>query len=114
MEQTYISVCKEFLVLMGQYGKLPGTFDQPESFYGKEGVIPIVLTGKDGKLLVAQCKWSAEPMTGTDFEDLLKRTEQLGQEADYYYLFSKEGFRSELSVVASGMDNIELIDLESL
>ena len=114
VEQTYISVCKEFLVLMGQYGKLPGTFDQPESFYGKEGVIPIVLTGKDGKLLVAQCKWSAEPMTGTDFEDLLKRTEQLGQEADYYYLFSKEGFRSELSVVASGMDNIELIDLESL
>lgn len=114
VEQTYIQVCKEFLVLMGQYGKLPGTFDQPESFYGKEGVIPIVLTGKDEKLLVALCKWSAEPMTGADFEELLKRTEQLGQEADYYYLFSKEGFRSELSAAASGMDNIELIDLESL
>lgn len=114
VEQTYIQVCKEFLVLMGQYGKLPGTFDQPESFYGKEGVIPIVLTGKDEKLLVALCKWSTEPMTGADFEELLKRTEQLGQEADYYYLFSKEGFRSELSAAASGMDNIELIDLESL
>lgn len=114
VEQTYIRVCKEFLVLMGQYGKLPAAFDQPESFYGKEGVIPIVLTGKDGKLLVASCKWSAEPMTGADFEELLKRTEQLGQEADYYYLFSKEGFRSELSAAVSGMDNIELIDLESL
>ena len=53
-------------------------------------------------------------MTGADFEELLKRTEQLGQEADYYYLFSKEGFRSELSAAVSGMDNIELIDLESL
>lgn len=114
VEQTYIRVCKEFLVLMDQYGKLPGKFGQPESFYGKEGMIPIVLTGQDEKLLVALCKWSAELMTGADFETLLKRTEQLGQEADYYYLFSKEGFRSELSVAVSGMDNIELIDLESL
>ncbi len=53
-------------------------------------------------------------MTGADFETLLKRTEQLGQEVDYYYLFSKEGFGSELSAAVSGMDNIELIDLESL
>lgn len=114
VEQMYIRVCKEFLVLMDQYGKLPEKFKQPESFYGKEGMIPIVLQGSDEKLLVAFCKWSAEPMTGADFETLLKRTEQLGQEADYYYLFSKEGFGSELSEAVSGMDNIELIDLESL
>lgn len=77
-------------------------------------MIPIILQGSDEKLLVAFCKWSAEPMTGADFETLLKRTEQLGQEVDYYYLFSKEGFGSELSAAVSGMDNIELIDLESL
>lgn len=114
IEQTYVKVCKEFLTLMNQYEKLPAKFDLPETFYGKDGMIPIIAKGNDGKLLIGGCKWSEEPMGSSDFEKLLTAAEQLGQEADYYYLFSKEGFVNELSVMASGMDNIELIDLESL
>lgn len=113
VEQTYIKVCKEFLTLMSRYGKLPGKFRLPETFYGKDGMIPVIAVSEEDKLLVGWCKWSAEPMNGNEFQELLQRTEQLGQEADYYYLFSKEGFVNELSVMASGMDNIELIDLES-
>lgn len=114
VEQTYVKVCKEFLVLMNQYGKLPVKFGAPETFYGKDGVIPIIASGEDDRLLVGICKWSEEPMEGSDFEKLLTMTGQLGQEADYYYLFSKEGFTNELTVMASGMDNIELVDLECL
>ena len=101
-------------MLMNQYGKLPGRFGVPGTFYGKDGVIPIIAGGQNGILLVGQCKWSVEPMTSAEFEDLVHRTEQTGQEADCYYLFSKEGFTYEFSVMASGIDNIELIDLESL
>lgn len=114
VEQTYIRVCKEFLILMNQYGKLPGRFAIPQTFYGKDGMIPVVADGEDGKLLVGICKWSMQPMGSTEFEQLLELSEQLGQEADYYYLFSKEGFVRELFVMASGMENIELIDLDSL
>lgn len=113
VEQTYIKVCKEFLALMSQCGNLPGKFRMPETFYGKEGMIPIISVSEEDKLLVGCCKWGGEPMEGNEFEQLLQKAEQLGQEADYYYLFSKEGFVNELSVMASGMDNIELIDLES-
>lgn len=113
VEQTYIKVCKEFLALMSQCGKLPGKFRLPETFYGKDGMIPVIAVSEEDKLLVGWCKWSKEPMNGNEFQELLQRAEQLGQEADYYYLFSKEGFVNELSVMASGMDNIELIDLES-
>lgn len=114
VEQTYEKVCREFLVLMNQYGKLPVRFEAPQTFYGKEGRIPLVAAGEQGKILVGLCKWELEPMGNTDFEQLFKLTEQMGQEADYYYLFSKEGFTNELSVMAKGMDNIQLIDLESL
>lgn len=114
VEQTYARVCKEFLVLMNQYQKLPGKFEMPQTFYGKEGLIPIIADGENDKLLVGLCKWSMEPMGNSEFEQLIHLTEQTGQEADCYYLFSKEGFTSELSIVASGMDNIALIDLESL
>ena len=114
VEQAYIRVCREFLILMNQYGKLPDRFSVPQTFFGKEGMIPVVADGEKDKLLIGACKWSMEPMGSADFEELLRVSEQLGQEADYYYLFSKAGFVNELSVMASGMDNIELIDLDSL
>lgn len=114
VEQSYVKVCKEFLMLMNRYGKLPGKFGALQTFYGKDGRIPIVAAGEDDRLLVGMCKWSVEPMGSADFERLLQLTEQFGQEADCYYLFSREGFVSELAVMASGMDNIELVDLDSL
>lgn len=114
VEKTYEKVCREFLILMGRYGKLPGKFSIPEVFYGKEGIIPLIADGEDGRLLIGKCKWSMEPMGTGDFEQLLRLSEQTGQEADHYYLFSREGFTTELSVMAKGMDNIELIDLDSL
>ncbi len=114
VEQTYVDVCREFLSLMNRYGKLPVSFGMPQTFYGKDGRIPLVAEGEKGKILVGLCKWSMEPMGNPDFEHLLQLTEQMGQEADYYYLFSREGFTNELSVMAKGMENIQLIDLESL
>ena len=56
----------------------------------------------------------AMPMTTKEFEELLHDIEQTGKEADYYYLFSKEGFTNELSVMAKNMDNIQCIDLEAM
>ena len=52
--------------------------------------------------------------TTEEFEELLHDIEQTGKEADYYYLFSKEGFTNELSVMAKNMDNIQCIDLEAM
>ncbi len=114
VEKTYEKVCREFLILMNQYGKLPDKFSIPEVFYGKEGILPLIADGENGSLLVGKCKWSMEPMGKEDFEELVRLAEQTGQEADYYYLFSREGFTNELSVMAKGMENIQLIDLDSL
>ncbi len=114
VEMTYEQVCREFLMLMNQYGKLPAKFGKPETFYGKNGRIALVAAGTGGQFLVGTCKWGREPMGSEEFRELLARAGQLGQEADYYYLFSKEGFTNELSVMANGMDNIMLVDLDSL
>lgn len=114
VEKTYEKVCREFLILMNQYGKLPAKFNIPEVFYGKEGILPLIADGENGSLLIGKCKWSVEPMGSEDFEKLIRLSEQTGQEADYYYLFSREGFTNELSVMARGMENIQLIDLDSL
>ena len=112
--KAYQKVCREFMELMNQYHHLPAHFERFGSLYGKSGFVPLIANTKEGKLLVGTCKWSNEPMTTKEFEELLHDIEQTGKEADYYYLFSKEGFTNELSVMAKNMDNIQCIDLEAM
>ena len=112
--KAYQKVCREFMELMNQYHHLSAQFERFGSLYGKSGFVPLIANTKEGKLLVGTCKWSNEPMTTKEFEGLLHDIEQTGKEADYYYLFSKEGFTNELSVMAKNMDNIQCIDLEAM
>lgn len=114
VQKMFVSVCKEFLSLMNQYQRLPEKFSSMETFYGKEGNLSIISDSEDGKILIGECLWADNPMSNVDFQNLVARTEQLGRDVDYYYLFSKNGFSEELTSMAASMDNIELVDLESL
>lgn len=111
---SYIRVCREFLDLMNQYKKLPFEYTNIGSLYGKEGFIPLIAKSEAGELLVGGCKWSLEPMNENEFNDLLMIMQKAGQEADYYFLFSKGGFTRPLSVMAEGLTNVTLVDIESL
>ncbi len=111
---SFIEVCKEYLTLMNHYKRLPFTCHTMGSLYGKNGFIPIVIKGEKGELLIGMCKWGQGPMNGDDFEGLLSSTSQVGGEVDYYYLFAREGFSDELTALTKGLENVTLIDLNSL
>lgn len=112
--KSYIKVCREFLELMNRFDRLPSKFGHFGSLYGKNGFIPLIAGNEKGELLVGSCKWSNKPMGMQEFEQLLKDIEQTGKEADYYYLFSKEGFTTELAAMVQNMDNIQCIDMEQM
>ncbi len=114
VEKAYIKVCREFMELMNRYHHLPIQFRGFASLYGKDGYVPLVAASEDGVLLVGTCLWSDKPMGMPDFEKLLKDIDQIGKEADYYYLFSKSGFATDLAAMAKNMDNIQCIDLEQM
>ena len=114
LKMTYVRVCREFLDLRNQYKKLPFEYTTIGSLYGKEGFIPLIAKSEEGEILVGNCKWSMEPMNEQEFEELISTMEQMGQEADYYFLFSREGFTRQLSVMADGLTNVTLVDLDSL
>ncbi|MCH5266392.1 MAG: ATP-binding protein [Lachnospiraceae bacterium] len=114
VEKAYIKVCREFLELMNQYNRLPAKFGSFGSLYGKSGFVPLIARSEAGELLVGGCKWSKKPMNVQDFEKFLKDVEQAGREADYYYLFSREGFTTDLMTMVNNIDNIQCIDLEEM
>lgn len=113
-EKAYIKVCHEFMELMNQFNRLPAKFGTFGSLYGKTYFIPLIANTEDGKLLVGKCKWDAKPMGTDEFEEFVEKVEQTGKEADYYYLFSKEGFTAEMAAMAQNMTNIQCIDLEAM
>lgn len=113
-KKAYIRVCTEFMELMSRYHKLPVQFERFAPFYGKDGYLPVVGGGTNGELLVGSCYWTDKPVGVREFEDLLQCADQIGREADYYYLFSKAGFTKELSQMAENMDNIQCIGLDQM
>lgn len=113
-ERAYVKVCREFMELMNRYKRLPVSFGSFSSLYGKNGYVPIIAKGEDGRVLVGSCLWTEKPMGMPDFEQLLHNLDELGMEADFYYLFSKSGFTTELAAMSHNMDNIQCIDLEQM
>lgn len=113
-KKAYIRVCTEFMELMSRYHKLPVQFERFAPFYGKDGYLPVVGSGTNGELLVGSCYWTDKPVGVHEFEDLLRCADQIGREADHYYLFSKAGFTKELSQMAENMDNIQCIGLDQM
>lgn len=112
--KTYDRVCQELMELMNQYGRLPRSFGPFAGYFGKEGNVPLVATDDQGTMMVGDSYWQNKPYDTQNFKELLKAGSQLGKDADYYYLFSKEGFSSDFAAMASQMNNIECIDLEDM
>lgn len=111
---TYVKVCREFLELMNRCKRLPARFGSFASLYGKNGYVPLIAKSGEGEILVGTCLWSDKPMDMSDFEALLSMIDQIGKDADYYYLFSKSGFTAEIAAMVRNMDNIQMIDLEQM
>ncbi len=107
-------VCLQYLELMNQYKKLPIRFDQMGSWYGKAGHIPFLAKDKEGRLLVMFGKWKEEMFTTADLEQILHYLVQIGVNPEYYFLFSKSDFHTELRGKADFIKNMFLVDLKDL
>lgn len=110
----FVKICTEYINLMNQFKKLPIQIERGGSWFGKQGTIDYIGADKSQNMIVANCKWSMEPMDIRDFEKLVFLTEQAGINPENYFLFSKAGFNNDLEIKASQIVNIHLVDLDEL
>lgn len=114
MQKYFVKVCKEYLDLMNTHDKLPVRYDVCESWYGKDRNIDILVRDRENdKIIAGTCKWSDKKINEDEFADLIDATEYSGIHADYYYMFSKEGFDEDFESRCEQIDNITLIGLDS-
>lgn len=115
MHRYFVKMSKEYMNLMSRYNKLPFNIEICESWYGKDCTIDLI--SKDealGKVMAGKCKWSSRVFDDKDFEELIFDLDKAGEEADYYYLFSRSGFSDYMKEREQVIDNLILTSLDTM
>jgi len=97
----FADVCREYLDLMSQYGKLDHEYSHWQTWYGKKGTIDIVGTDSKNNMICGICSFGDEISTIESFAELKALTAQAGIKKCSFCLFSKNGFDSSIEELAN-------------
>lgn len=114
MEEYFADVCMEYLKLMNQHRRLKEDYQWWDRWYGKNGTIDIIAKGKADNTLTGKCIWEDRLVGPEDFEFLCGLFREAGLKPELYYLFSRNGFTTELTEQAKGREELVLVGLDEL
>lgn len=97
----FADVCREYLDLMSQYGKLDHEYSHWQTWYGKKGTIDIVGSDSKNNMICGICSFEDEISTIESFAELKALTAQAGIKKCSFCLFSKNGFDSSIEELAN-------------
>jgi AAA+ ATPase superfamily predicted ATPase len=92
----FADVCREYLDLMSQYGKLDHEYSHWQTWYGKKGTIDIVGTDQKNNMICGICSFEDEIATIESLAELKALTMQAGIKKCSFCLFAKNGFDSSI------------------
>ena len=109
---VYEKICQE---LIFDFEKNLFPIERVGRWWDNENEIDIVGTSeRENKIVFAECKWSSRPVGGDIFRSLEKKSTfvQWGTETrkEYFILFGKNGFTSEMKKIAQNRKDIILVD----
>lgn len=110
----FSAICKEYLEVQNQLGKLPIHFVRIGKWIGKAGLIDFVAQDEKGNTMLGLCNWEKPMMRYNDYEWLLFCADQARLKPDYIYLFSAKAFDEKLKFAETSKKNIKLLTLDNL
>ena len=97
----FADVCREYLDLMSQYGKLDHEYSHWQTWYGKKGTIDIVGTDQKNNMICGICSFEDEIATIESLAELKALSMQAGIKKCSFCLFAKNGFDSSIEELAN-------------
>ena len=110
----FIEVCMEYLGLLGMVGKLPLAVTKMGTWIGKEGNIDIIAQNAVRQNMVGLCNWDKPELTMEMCEELSANMKKAKISAEYYFLFSAQGFAPEVRALAERDARYILVDMNEL
>ena len=97
----FADVCREYLDLMSQYGKLEHEYSHWQTWYGKKGTIDIVGSDLKNNMICGLCSFEDDTVTIESLAELKALAAQAGIKKCDFCLFSKNGFDSSIEELAA-------------
>ena len=113
-EEFFGKICREYIEVWNQDGKLPITCEKTGFWVGKVGTIDIVAKSRTGESIVGLCNWKIPVMRYEDYEWMLFCAQKAGLMPSHIFLFSIGTFDEKISLEAKVKQNIQLVDLSML
>ena len=114
LSRYFTEVCMEYLGLLGVVGKLPLKIRKMGTWVGKEGNIDIIAQNEVRQNMVGLCNWENPELTMEMCEALFSNMKKAKISAEYYFLFSAQGFAKDVAAMAEQDKRFSLVDMNEL
>lgn len=114
ISRYFAEVCMEYLGLLGLVNKLPLKIAKMGTWIGKEGNIDIIAQNEVRQNMVGLCNWEKPELTAAMCEELFANMKKAKISAEYYFLFSAQGFEPALVERAEKDKHFILVDMNEL
>lgn len=114
LARYFTEVCMEYLGLLGVVGKLPLKIVKMGTWVGKEGNIDIIAQNEIRQNMVGLCNWENPTLTMEMCESLFANMKKAKISAEYYFLFSAQGFAEDVTAMAEQDKRFILVDMNEL
>jgi hypothetical protein len=114
---TFEELCREWVSIQGNAGRLPLVPERVGSYWSKEAQVDVVAVDwSEKKILLGEVKWSRDPVRRGVLEQLVAKTDKVVPAGDwtvYYALFARAGFTEATRLAADDREAL-LVDLSQL
>lgn len=114
LNRYFVEVCMEYLGLLGMLGKLPLKITKMGTWVGKEGNIDIIAQNGERQNMVGLCSWDRPELTMEMCEQLFFNMKKAKITAEYFFLFSANGFSEKVKALAKQDKRFILVDMNEL
>lgn len=114
LSRYFTEVCMEYLGLLGMVGKLPLKIAKMGTWVGKEGNIDIIAQNEVRQNMVGLCNWESPKLNMEMCGSLFANMKKAKISAEYYFLFSAQGFAEDVAAMAEQDKRFILVDMNEL
>ena len=109
-------ICKQYLWKINMKDNCLISFNNIGSWWGnnpilkKEEEIDLIATDNNDSAIFVECKWKNEKVDIEVLDTLIEKSKIFNYKNNYFYIFSKSGFKESLENRIRGLSNVKLIE----
>lgn len=119
MGLAFEEICKQYFFELMKKEKLPFFIGRIGRWWGNDPINKCeaeidIMAYKNKEAIFSECKWTNEKVSLKILDHLIEKSKMFNYKNNYYYLFSKSGFKKSVIEFAQNNENVRLFSFEEM